>query len=147
MVVEGVIGAQERDSSWRKRLHFRVLAGEYFLNDLFSFDYSACFLENGRSITGEISNYGKFNQAGRWKEDFISLMWYYCLFMPCRNICYIGFVIIWVKVLIIPLPPQYQYAKYYLWYLLFTVSYFGSVYHYHYLILHCFRFNMVFQKE
>jgi hypothetical protein len=46
----------------------------------------------------------------------------------------IGFVIIWIKSFIIPLPAEYQYAKYYLWYILFTSFTWYSVYHYHYLI-------------
>ncbi len=45
-----------------------------------------------------------------------------------------GFIIIWIKSFFISLPPEYEYAKYYLWYILFTSFTWYSVYHYHYLI-------------
>jgi hypothetical protein len=142
-MVEGVIEAQERDSSLGKD-YIRVLAGEYFLNDYSPNDYSAVF-GNGAPYWG-ISNYGKFNskladERGFYLSD-VGIIAVYAMF---GIFAIIGFVIIWGKSFIIPLPPQYQYAKYYLWYLLFTSFTWYSVYHYHYLISTVFALY-VFQK-
>jgi len=142
-MVEGVIEAQERDSGLGKD-YIRVLAGQYFLYDFSPNDYSAVF-GNGAPYWG-ISFYGKFNskladERGYYLSD-VGIIAVYAMF---GIFAIIGFVIIWGKSFLIPLPPQYQYAKYYLWYILFTSFTWYSVYHYHYLISTVFALY-IFQK-
>jgi len=131
-MVQGVIEAQERDSNLGKK-YIRVLAGEYFLND-FSPNIISSILGNGAPYWG-LSNYGKFHERladdkGYYLSD-VGIIAVYAMF---GIFSIIGFVIIWIKSFIIPLPAEYQYAKYYLWYILFTSFTWYSVYHYHYLI-------------
>ncbi len=142
-MVEGVIEAQERDSGLGKD-YIRVLAGQYFLYDYSPNDYSVVF-GNGAPYWG-ISYYGKFNEKiaderGYYLSD-VGIIAVYAMF---GIFAIIGFVIIWAKSFFIPLPPQYQYARYYLWYLLFTSFTWYSVYHYHYLISTVFALY-IFQK-
>jgi hypothetical protein len=131
-MVEGVIEAQERDSNLGKK-YIRVLAGDYFLND-FSPNIVSSIFGNGAPYWG-LSSYGKFHERladdkGYYLSD-VGIIAVYAMF---GIFSIIGFVIIWVKSFFIPLPEEYQYAKYYLWYILFTSFTWYSVYHYHYLI-------------
>lgn len=131
-MVEGVIEAQERDLSLGKK-YIRVLAGEYFLYDYSPNDLSVIF-GNGAPYWG-IGKYGVFNEKladekGYYLSD-VGIIAVYAMF---GIFAIIGFIIIWGISFLIPLPPKYQYAKYYLWYILFTSFTWYSVYHYHYLI-------------
>lgn len=131
-MVEGVIEAQERDSNLGKK-YIRVLAGDYFLND-FSPNIVSSIFGNGAPYWG-LSSYGKFHERladdkGYYLSD-VGIIAVYAMF---GIFSIIGFVIVWVKSFFIPLPEEYQYAKYYLWYILFTSFTWYSVYHYHYLI-------------
>lgn len=131
-MVQGVIEAQERDSNLGKD-YIRVLAGDYFLND-FSPNLISSIFGNGAPYWG-ISSYGKFHERladdkGYYLSD-VGIIAVYAMF---GIFSIMGFIIIWIKSFFISLPPEYQYAKYYLWYILFTSFTWYSVYHYHYLI-------------
>ena len=131
-MVQGVIEAQENDSNLGKK-YIRVLAGDYFLND-FSPNVVSSIFGNGAPYWG-LSSYGKFHERladdrGYYLSD-VGIIAVYAMF---GIFSIIGFVIIWVKSFSIPLPPEFHYAKYYLWYILFTSFTWYSVYHYHYLI-------------
>lgn len=131
-MVQGVIEAQERDSNLGKK-YIRVLAGDYFLND-FSPNVISSIFGNGAPYWG-LSSYGKFHERladdrGYYLSD-VGIIAVYAMF---GVFSILGFVIIWIKSFFIPLPAEYQYAKYYLWYILFTSFTWYSVYHYHYLI-------------
>ncbi|ERM81023.1 hypothetical protein P872_11515 [Rhodonellum psychrophilum GCM71 = DSM 17998] len=131
-MVQGVIEAQERDSSLGKK-YIRILAGEYFLFDYSPNTVSAVF-GNGAPYWG-LSDYGKFHEyladnKGFYLSD-VGIIAVYAMF---GIFAIIGFVLIWVNSFFIRIPPEYQYSKYYLWYILFTSFTWYSVYHYHYLI-------------
>ena len=131
-MVQGVIEAQERDSNLGKK-YIRVLAGDYFLKD-FSPNTISSIFGNGAPYWG-LSSYGKFHERladdrGYYLSD-VGIIAVYAMF---GIFSILGFVIIWIKSFLIPLPAEYKYAKYYLWYILFTSFTWYSVYHYHYLI-------------
>ncbi|WP_075352457.1 hypothetical protein [Algoriphagus marinus] len=142
-MVEGVIEAQERDSSLGKK-YIRVLAGEYFLYDYSPNEISGVF-GNGAPYWG-ISSYGKFNEKlGDERGYYLSDVGIIAVYAMFGIFSILGFIIIWLISFFIPLPSEYQYAKYYLWYILFTSFTWYSVYHYHYLISTVFALY-IFQK-
>jgi hypothetical protein len=131
-MVEGVIEAQERDSSLGKK-YIRVLAGEYFLYDYSPNEVSAVF-GNGAPYWG-LSTYGKFNEKlGDERGYYLSDVGIIAVYAMFGIFSILGFIIIWGISFLVPIPSEYQYAKYYLWYILFTSFTWYSVYHYHYLI-------------
>lgn len=142
-MVEGVIEAQERDSSLGKK-YIRVLAGEYFLYDYSPNEISGVF-GNGAPYWG-ISSYGKFNEKlGDERGYYLSDVGIIAVYAMFGIFSILGFIMIWLISFFIPLPSEYQYAKYYLWYILFTSFTWYSVYHYHYLISTVFALY-IFQK-
>lgn len=142
-MVEGVIEAQERDSSLGKK-YIRVLAGEYFLYEYSPNDVSSVF-GNGAPYWG-LSSYGKFNQKlGDERGYYLSDVGIIAVYAMFGVFSILGFVIIWFISFWIPIPDEYLYAKYYLLYILFTSFTWYSVYHYHYLISTVFALY-IFQK-
>jgi len=142
-MVEGVIEAQERDSGLGKK-YIRVLAGEYFLTDYSPNEISAIF-GNGAPYWG-LSSYGKFNEKlGDERGFYLSDVGLIAVYAMFGIFSIIGFISIWIISFLVPIPEEYQYAKYYLWYILFTSFTWYSVYHYHYLISTVFALY-VFQK-
>ncbi len=111
----------------------RVQAGTYFLTE-FSPDNSNRLLGNGAPYWGE-SAYGIFVenmeiQYGYFMSD-VGIIGMYAMF---GVLSVLGFILIWIKSFTIPLPKEYYYLKYYLWYLLFTSLTWFTVFHYHYLL-------------
>ena len=47
----------------------------------------------------------------------------------------LAYFLIFIKSFVIPLPEQFQYLKYYLWFMLLTSLTWYTTYHYHYLII------------
>lgn len=124
--------------------NIRVLAGNYFINN-FSPNVESKIFGNGVPFSDK-SDYGKFNKNilqnsnGFYLED-VGIISVYAMF---GIFGVIGFIIIWSKSFIYPLPENYYYLKYYLWYLLFTCLTSNSVYHYDFLIatilaLYCYQ--------
>jgi hypothetical protein len=142
-MVEGVIEAQERDSSLGKK-YIRVLAGEYFLYD-YSPNLMSSIFGNGAPYWG-LSSYGKFNEKlGDERGYYLSDVGIIAVYAMFGIFSIVGFIIIWSISFLIPIPSEYRYAKYYLWYILFTSFTWYSVYHYHYLISTVFALY-IFQK-
>ncbi|WP_245917148.1 hypothetical protein [Mongoliibacter ruber] len=130
--VKGLIEAGERDAELGKE-YIRVLAAEYFLKDYAPNDLSKVF-GSGAPYWG-ISAVGKFNERladerGYYLSD-VGIIAVYAMF---GIIAVVGFVIIWIKSFTIRIPKSFAYAKYYIWYILFTSVTWYSVYHYHYII-------------
>src|SRR5690606_9710578 len=113
--------------------YIRVLAGGYFITD-FSPNPLSRILGNGAPNWG-VSDYGVFikNLADR-REYFLSDVGIIGMYAMFGILAVIGYIQIWVKSITIPLPKEYYYLKYYLWYLLITSLTWYSVYHYSYLI-------------
>jgi len=131
-MIIGVIEAQERDAKLGED-YIRVLAGGYFITD-FSPNPLSRILGNGAPNWG-VSDYGVFikNLADR-REYFLSDVGIIGMYAMFGILAVIGYIQIWVKSITIPLPKEYYYLKYYLWYLLITSLTWYSVYHYSYLI-------------
>ncbi|HEY1055123.1 MAG TPA: hypothetical protein VGE24_08315 [Emticicia sp.] len=131
-IINGLLEVQQRDSQLGKD-YIRVLAGEYFLKD-FSPTHVNQVLGNGAPSWG-ISNYGIFiERLAEEKEYFISDVGIIGMYAMFGIFSVIGYILIWIKSITLPLPPNYYYLKYYLWYLLITSLTWYSVYHYSYLI-------------
>lgn len=131
-IVKGLVEVGERDAGLGSK-YIRVLAGSYFITDL-SPNFASRILGNGAPYYG-VSNYGIFiefltERRGYFLSD-VGLVAMYAMF---GIFSVIGYVIIWVKSVTIPVPKEYQYLKYYLWYLLLTSVTSFSVYHYNYLM-------------
>ncbi|WP_235062796.1 hypothetical protein [Indibacter alkaliphilus] len=130
--VKGVIEAGERDADLGKD-YVRVLAAEYFLFDYAPNDWSRIF-GSGAPYWG-ISSVGKFNERlGDEKGYYLSDVGIIAVYAMFGIAAVIGFILIWYKSFVLPLPKEFQYARYYLWYILFTSVTWFSVYHYHYII-------------
>jgi len=115
------------------RNYVRVKASEYFLND-FSPDEINRIFGNGVPYTN-FTYYGKTierleMQNGFYLED-VGIIAFYAMF---GIVAITGFIFIWYKSFALNVPKEYYYAKYYLWFLLFTCLTTFYVYHYHYLI-------------
>jgi len=113
--------------------YVRVLAGKYFLTEFSPSSVNMIF-GNGAPYWG-LSFYGMFiENLAEEKGYFLSDVGIIGMYAMFGILAVVGYIMIWVKSIIIPLPRKYYYLKYYLWYLLFTSFTWFSVYHYHYLI-------------
>ncbi|MEJ1222847.1 hypothetical protein [Sediminicola sp. 1XM1-17] len=132
-IVQGLISAQKTTVEQGED-YIRVLAGEYFLLD-FSPNLSSRILGNGVPY-GEKSDYGKFvkalNEYDLFYLEDVGIISVYALF---GVLAFIGFVLIWIKSFLLPLPKRFNYLKYYLWYLLFTSLTSNYTYHYSFIVV------------
>ncbi len=131
-VITGLIEAAQRDIELGSD-YIRVKAAEYFLTD-FSPNLLTRLLGNGAPIWG-LSAYGIYVARlavyeGLYQSD-VGIIGMYSMFgiLPV-----IGYIIIWVKSFTVELPEEYQYVRYYFWYLLLTSFTWYTVYHYHYIM-------------
>lgn len=131
-IIKGVIETQQRDAKLGED-YIRVVAGTYFLND-FSPGFINQILGNGAPSWG-VSDYGVFMRNLAERREFfledVGLIGMYAMF---GILAVTGYILIWIKSFTIPLPKEYYYLKYYLWYLLLTSLTWYSVYHYSYLM-------------
>ena len=132
-VVKGLIEATQSDVSSGGD-YIRILAGEYFLTD-FSPNLITQFFGNGVPHFG-VSNYG-FHVEMLWVnyEYYLSDVGIVAVYVMFGVPAIIAYVLIWIKSFIIPLPKEFQYLKYYLWFMLLTSLTWYTPYHYHYLII------------
>lgn len=131
-MIKGVIETQQRDSKLGED-YIRVQAGKYFLTD-FSPNTLSKIFGNGAPSWG-ISKYGKFEERlSITHEYFLSDVGIIAVYAMFGIFAIIGFILMWYRSFVLPIPDPYVYAKYYLWYLLFTSFTWYSVYHYHYVI-------------
>lgn len=131
-VIMGLIDSTQSDASSGGD-YIRILAGEYFLTD-FSPNRITQFFGNGVPYTG-VSNYGYYLDMievtqGYFLSD-VGIIAVYAMFGVPAIIAYL---LIWAKSFIIPLPEEFQYLKYYLWFMLLTSLTWYTTYHYHYLV-------------
>jgi len=131
-VITGLIEAAQRDIELGSD-YIRVKAAEYFLTD-FSPNLLTRLLGNGAPMWG-LSAYGIYVARlavyeGLYQSD-VGIIGMYSMFgiLPV-----IGYIIIWVKSFTVELPEEYQYVRYYFWYLLLTSFTWYTVYHYHYIM-------------
>ena len=131
-MIEGMIHQQKEDSQLGQK-YIRILAGSYFIHD-FSPNMASRIFGNGMPSWG-ISDYGVFVENLADKREYyledVGIVAFYAMF---GILGIIGYVIIWIKSFTIPLPKDYYFLKYYLWYLLMTSLTGFGVYHYSYLI-------------
>ena len=131
-MVQGVINTQQSDAKMGGD-YIRVQAGKYFLTD-FSPNVMSQVFGNGAPSWG-ISNYGKFvERLSNTREYFLSDVGIIAVYAMFGIFAIAGFLLMWFKSIVLPIPKQFMYVKYYLWYLLFTSFTWYSVYHYHYII-------------
>ena len=131
-IAKGLTEAQEQVSEQQED-YIRVVAANYFMTD-FSPRFMCQVFGNGAARYG-ISDYGRFIERladtyGYYIDD-LGLIGMYAMFgiFPV-----IAFILIWIKSFTIPLPEEYYYLKYYIWFLLITSVTSYNVYHPHYLI-------------
>ncbi|WP_147294324.1 hypothetical protein [Pontibacter diazotrophicus] len=131
-ILQGLIETQERDANLGEN-YIRVLAGNYFMTD-FSPNTLSKIFGNGVPNWG-ISDYGIFVEIlAHEQEYYLSDVGIIAVYAMFGIISILGYIIIWIKSFTIPLPKEYYYLKYYLWFLLFTSFTWFTVYHYHYMI-------------
>ncbi|MBB4080491.1 hypothetical protein GGR28_003125 [Lewinella aquimaris] len=130
--IDGLVEAGQRDTKLGEN-YIRVKAGEYFLTD-FSPEWPARIFGNGVSRWGE-GYYGGFVESlGIHRGFFLSDVGIIAVYANFGLLALLGFALMWYRSFTVPLPSEYQYLKYYLWYLLFTSVTWFSVYHHHYVI-------------
>ena len=131
-IIKGIRDASEHDIGQGKD-YIRVLAGEYFLFDFSPNDITHIF-GNGVPYWG-LSEYGFFVEMLSVEHEFflsdVGIIAVYAMF---GVLAIFGYVAIWSRSFIVPLPKEFQYLKYYLWIVLFTSFTWYSTYHYHYLL-------------
>ena len=147
-IVTGLMESTKSDASLGSD-YIRVLAGDYFLFD-FSPNLITSIFGNGVPYTGT-SNYGLYlDMLNVNQYFFLSDVGVIAVYVMFGIPAIIGFIIIWIKSFTIPLPKEYQYLKYYLWFLLLTSLTWYTTYHYHYLIITLFvlyMYQSVYQKQ
>lgn len=130
-IVKGLIEVQEQTSQEGKN-NLRVLTGTYFLTGLSPNNINK-FFGNGVP-SGEDSSYNRFvdslNLYGFYMSD-VGIIAVYAMF---GIIGVLGFILIWIKSFSLPLPKDYYYLKYYLWFLLITSFTSDTIYSYNFLI-------------
>lgn len=131
-VIKGMREASQSDLKEGDN-YVRVQAGTYFLTD-FSPNNINKLIGNGVSNYG-FSYYGLLEERLAVQQGFylsdVGIIAVYAMF---GIVCVIGYLLIWVKSFTIPVPKEFYYLKYYLWYLLLTSFTWFGVYYYHYLI-------------
>lgn len=147
-IIKGIIEAQ-KETSQQGNDYIRVLAGTYFITD-FSPNNISKVLGNGVPA-GLDSYYGQFvadlTQTRKFYLADVGLIAMYAMFGVLAIFAYI---LIWVRSVTLPLPREYYYLKYYLWFLLVTSLTSLSVYHPHYLISTVFAlyiYQTIYEKQ
>lgn len=131
-VVKGLKSAQKETSTQGKE-YIRVKAGTYFLTS-FSPNTICRILGNG-SPYGEKSEYAKFvTKQSETNDYYLSDLGIIAFYIMFGIIAVIAYFIIWINSVIIPVPKEYLYLKYYLWFLFFTGLTSYNLYHTNYLI-------------
>lgn len=118
--------------------YIRILSGTYFLTE-FSHDNLSKVFGNGVAY-GKATSYGKFvtndlEESRYYYLADVGLISVYALF-GIFAVC--GFVLMWIKSFTIPLPLDYYYLKYYLWFLLITCLTSYTIFNYNFLITNVF---------
>ena len=132
-IIEGLIDSTRSDARLGTN-YIRVLAGEYFLSD-FSPNLVTQLLGNGAPYFG-VSNFGLYvDSLGVSQEYFLSDVGIIAVYVMFGVLAILAYFLIFIKSFIIPLPEQFQYLKYYLWFMLLTSLTWYTTYHYHYLII------------
>ncbi len=139
-IIQGIIGAQNETINEGKD-YIRIRSGQYFIND-FSPETINRIFGNGIAY-GDKSYYGKFVSNLRKEKYFdvsdIGLIGAYAMF---GILFIIGYIIIWINSFKLKLPPEYRYAKYYLWYILITSITCDSVYHHNSIMANIFAISI-----
>jgi hypothetical protein len=131
-IVQGLKKAQAETSSQGDE-YIRVVAAKYFINE-FSPGLINRILGNGVSY-GEKSDYGKYvSKLENTKDYYLADVGFVAVYVMFGILALIAFILIWIKSFTIPVPKEYMYLKYYLWFLLMTCITSNSIYHYNYLI-------------
>lgn len=132
-IIDGLIDSTRNDANLGSN-YIRVLAGEFFLTD-FSPNLSTQILGNGVPYFG-VSNFGLYvDSLGVTQEYFLSDEGIIAVYVMFGVLAIIAYLLIFIKSFIIPLPGNFQYLKYYLWFMLLTSLTWYTTYHYHYLII------------
>jgi len=131
-VIKGIKEAQEKTLEEGKD-YIRIQSGIYFIKD-FSPNIINRFLGNGVPYEG-ISEYGKFVENLKMEGFYLSDIGLVSMYIMFGPLAIIGYVLIWIKSFTLPLPKDYYYLKYYLWFLLITCFTSAAVYSPRYLIV------------
>lgn len=132
-IIDGLIDSTRNDANLGAN-YIRVLAGEFFLTD-FSPNLSTQILGNGVPYFG-VSNFGLYvDSLGVTQEYFLSDVGIIAVYVMFGVLAIIAYLLVFIKSFIIPLPENFQYLKYYVWFMLLTSLTWYTTYHYHYLII------------
>jgi hypothetical protein len=131
VVVDELRSVQARDKELGKE-NIRYVAGEFFLNQ-FSPGLGARIFGNG--VPYGPSGYGLYvdnlsNDYGFFLSD-VGLIGLYTMF---GLLAVLSYFFIWYKTVFISVPKDYQYVKYYLWYILITSLTSDSVFNPNFLL-------------
>ena len=130
-IVKGLINAQKETSQEGKE-YIRVLSGTYFLTEFSPHNINK-IIGNGLPFGGN-SPYNKFVESLKLEGFDMSDVGIIGLYAMFGIIAVIGYILIWTKSFYLPLPKNYYYLKYYLWFLLITSLTSDNLYSYDYLI-------------
>lgn len=113
----GLVNQQKEDASAGKD-YIRIQAAEYYLT---KFNSNAVNKVLGNGFFNDTSNYGKSlillgENYGYYLTD-VGIVEVYIVF---GIFAIVGYLIILIKSIVIPVPPNYQYLKYYLWMIMLT---------------------------
>jgi hypothetical protein len=129
--------------------YIRVKAAKFYAGE-FSPGTINRVLGNGVSY-GEKSEYGKaVTKIENTRDYYLADIGLVAVYVMFGVLALLAFALIWVKSFIIPVPPDFMYLKYYLWFLLMTGFTSYSVYHTNYLIASVFTlyiFQRIYIKE
>lgn len=131
-IVEGIVEQQKSDIQAGEN-NIRVIEGNYFLTEFSPNNISRIF-GNGVPYALE-TEYALYvdkltNERGFYFSD-VGIIGMYAMFGILSVFAYI---LIWIKSFTLPIPKEFNYVKYYLWYLLITSLTSYYVFHSRYLI-------------
>ncbi|WP_164076159.1 hypothetical protein [Flavimarina sp. Hel_I_48] len=131
-IAKGLLDKQKETQQTSVEKNIRVLAGEYFLSDFSPNLISQIFgngVPNYNSSLGIKMERLKSNQ-GYYLSD-VGIIGFYVMF---GIMAVIGYLLIFIKSIVIKIPEKYCYLKYYVWYLLATCLTSDSIYSTNFLI-------------
>ncbi len=117
--------------------YIRIVAGTYFIKE-FSPKTINKILGNGVPLSGTDSSTSAF---GRYTQNLAQIYGYYladvgliAIYVMFGIFGVLGYILIWINSFVLPVPKEYLYVKYYLWFLLITSLTSDTIYSKFYLL-------------
>ncbi len=146
-VIKGLMQAQE-ETKKEGLQNQRIVTATYFITD---FSPNAFCRIMGNGAPADQSQYGKQLANLKTQDILLADVGIIGMFTMFGILSVAGYLLIWIKSFMLPLPKNYVYPKYYLWFLLVTSLTYDAVYGIYFLIatvfaLYIFQVAHIYEK-